>query len=506
MFCRWRSCETVSLDPLDPRPLTLALTLAACSNQTPAPGASTAQRGNSPAGAVTQEYAATPILPISTLPETPEKQPELRERLKKEGRLDGLLARAAQAQKTLGAQAAKGSCKPTRWVAEGDSRVKVRGGVKCSVPFTKASLAPDVNDTAGNEGYSPQDVSGDGVITSASTEVSVPHRPNWVYFTSWFEFVELADGSYWFGPADSGNYYTSSSPGIAPRTPQTLSGATFKQGGDGLLAAAQLTWTYPPPTTFLADGNRIYDVTGGTHTKVADKLYVSDQDETVVVAPYKPGLKRSYQVCVYNREEELCSNTLGVQWDGDQAPLAAFSATPGTGHSPQRIDFDASASRDLDGRIVSYEWDFSDYTPDEERYGVKTSHLFRSAGKYRVRLTVTDAGGNKGEFTGTVNVVDPAPNVTTKVSHSKVNGVTTTQVNLSWTPAHDIAADEYRISRSLPSDFGLSVIATLPASATSYTDDLGAITDTYALYRVCGVNLTSGSTSCNEGTFAELTR
>ncbi|EGV31925.1 PKD domain containing protein [Thiorhodococcus drewsii AZ1] len=49
--------------------------------------------------------------------------------------------------------------------------------------------------------------------------------------------------------------------------------------------------------------------------------------------------------------------------------------------------FDASASRDPDGAIRRYVWDFGDGAGAE---GIQTTHVYRQPGDYAVRLTVTD--------------------------------------------------------------------------------------------------------------------
>ena len=50
----------------------------------------------------------------------------------------------------------------------------------------------------------------------------------------------------------------------------------------------------------------------------------------------------------------------GCIYIGNLAPTAAFTATPSIGITPLTVSFDASASEDVDGTIVSYIWDFGD--------------------------------------------------------------------------------------------------------------------------------------------------
>jgi PKD repeat protein len=54
-------------------------------------------------------------------------------------------------------------------------------------------------------------------------------------------------------------------------------------------------------------------------------------------------------------------------------------------------DFDASGSSDVDGTIVSYDWDFGDESSNGS--GATASHTYATGNTYTVVLTVTDDGG-----------------------------------------------------------------------------------------------------------------
>ena len=66
------------------------------------------------------------------------------------------------------------------------------------------------------------------------------------------------------------------------------------------------------------------------------------------------------------------------------------------------VVFDGSLSYDLDGEIVSYEWDYGDGTVGDGKYGW---HQYCSIGTYDVTLTVTDNDGLKGNLTKNVFVI-----------------------------------------------------------------------------------------------------
>jgi YVTN family beta-propeller protein len=73
----------------------------------------------------------------------------------------------------------------------------------------------------------------------------------------------------------------------------------------------------------------------------------------------------------------------------DQSPLASFSATAAPAGAA--TSFDASASRDSDGRIASYTWSFGDGQTGSG--GPSTTHAYAAPGTYTVSLTLTDDEG-----------------------------------------------------------------------------------------------------------------
>jgi PKD repeat protein len=87
----------------------------------------------------------------------------------------------------------------------------------------------------------------------------------------------------------------------------------------------------------------------------------------------------------------------------NQAPEASFTFTPDTGDALLEVQFDASASQDADGEIVSYQWDFGD---GNTATGVTSTHTFQSAGVFEVRLIVTDDAGETASKTLAVTVLE----------------------------------------------------------------------------------------------------
>lgn len=71
-------------------------------------------------------------------------------------------------------------------------------------------------------------------------------------------------------------------------------------------------------------------------------------------------------------------------------PLALFSMNPSTGDLNTVFHFDASASRDPDGKITQYNWGFGD---GQAGHGVLVDHKFARGGDIPVTLTVLDDTG-----------------------------------------------------------------------------------------------------------------
>ena len=106
---------------------------------------------------------------------------------------------------------------------------------------------------------------------------------------------------------------------------------------------------------------------------------------------------------------------------GNAAPVASFTQSC-TGFS---CDFDASASSDSDGTIVSYDWSFG-------ATGVTASNTYPDYGVFSVTLTVTDDLGTTGSSTQSVIFVDPNASILTNgVAKTNLSGATNSQTNFT---------------------------------------------------------------------------
>jgi subtilisin family serine protease len=140
------------------------------------------------------------------------------------------------------------------------------------------------------------------------------------------------------------------------------------------------------------------------------------------------------------------------------APTASFTYSV----NDLAVAFNASASSDSDGSIVSYAWTFGDGTTGS---GVTTNKTYSAAGTYSVKLTVTDNAGATGtqtqSVTVTVPVTPPSNDFTLSAFGYKLKG--RLSVDLSWVGASTTSVDVFRNGVK---------IATVPNNG-SYTDVTG---------------------------------
>lgn len=87
-----------------------------------------------------------------------------------------------------------------------------------------------------------------------------------------------------------------------------------------------------------------------------------------------------------------------------QPPTASFTFSPGSPSAGQSVSFDASSSRDPDGNIIEYRWDWGDGTSPDVLQDPTAVHTFATSGSFFVTLRVRDDAGNTATVTHTVTV------------------------------------------------------------------------------------------------------
>lgn len=111
----------------------------------------------------------------------------------------------------------------------------------------------------------------------------------------------------------------------------------------------------------------------------------------------------SYQVLLVVTDNEGSTNSTSspVTITLGTPPIASFVYSPLNPKIDQDIYFNASASSDPDGRIVSYTWDFGDGSADRGR---TVTHSFANTGTFVVLLIVKDDDGNQHSSSAQVKV------------------------------------------------------------------------------------------------------
>ncbi len=85
-------------------------------------------------------------------------------------------------------------------------------------------------------------------------------------------------------------------------------------------------------------------------------------------------------------------------------PIAEIDELPSYRYVHETIYFNAFNSKDLDGMIIRYNWDFGDGTYVEKypSEGQQVTHVYRKPGEYTITLTVVDNAGGTNTDTATI--------------------------------------------------------------------------------------------------------
>lgn len=160
-------------------------------------------------------------------------------------------------------------------------------------------------------------------------------------------------------------------------------------------------------------------------------------------------------------------------------PVANFTEKAHTVPTNEQITFDASASHDPDGTIVSYNWDFGDGT---NASGITTSHAYTDDGLYTVTLTIADNNEATASITETKTVLNqpPVPSFTMNGSANEtiyipINSSVTFNASASYDPDGNITVYYWDFGDDT-NETGLSLDHTYTNAGTFYvtltvTDD-----------------------------------
>ena len=216
-----------------------------------------------------------------------------------------------------------------------------------------------VNET----GYVPLDVTAGNVEVAGGSDPPTPPPP------------PPGGGGSYFPPVPVENN--------APERPLKPSGAAFVEMG--------VEYTYSS-STYDVDDDQVrlkFDWGDGNESFWSDFV----DSNTSVSMCYNWSSISTYQVKVIAQDSQGLNSSwsiplnVSVSQEELEIPPVIDINLSGNISINDTIIFDASGSYDLDGFIVSYEWDFGDGTTGT---GISTSHKYNKSGEYTVSLTVTD--------------------------------------------------------------------------------------------------------------------
>jgi PKD repeat protein len=204
--------------------------------------------------------------------------------------------------------------------------------------------------------------------------------------------------------------------------------------GEGSIVAK---FTYSPssgydPLTVSFDGSTSLNPTDEVLTYSWDFDDGNDgEGETIEHTYQEPGTYTPVlTISIPSGETSSASGSVEVL-DSNQPPVAEFTATPEIAVAPAEIEFDATASEDPNGTIVSYSWDFGDGSTGT---GSVVTHDYDVIGVYTVVLTVTDDDDNVDQASKDITIkeesscdfgapmTEPLPSIHSSYSYAHVLG------------------------------------------------------------------------------------
>ncbi len=231
-----------------------------------------------------------------------------------------------------------------------------------------------------------------------------------------------------------------------PATAPTGTSVAFNAGGsvdpDGTIAKYE--WDL--------DGNGSFETDTGT-TATTAKIYTTPAARTITLR-------------VTDDEGATATTTVAVT-SNNQAPTAAFTATPSTAGLGQTVAFNAGTSADPDGTIAKYEWDLDGNGSFETDTATTatTSTSYAGPGAKHVQLRVTDDHGAMTTIAHDVTVLN-APLPVAAASADLPSALTGTPITFdassSTAPSSSIAKYEWDLdgNGTYETDTGTTASAT----------------------------------------------
>ena len=205
---------------------------------------------------------------------------------------------------------------------------------------------------------------------------------------------------------------------------------TFTQVPDGSAIMSPSNRKNPDSTD--ASGHYGWDVTAGYY-----KVAVSKSD-CYAPGTYSSGSNTVQPVFTTAAQQIPPAVTdLNVTMDCTNiAPVGSFTQSAATVAQHGLVHFDASASKDANGSVASYTWDFGDGTPTFTSSSPTADHSYNTAGSFTPKVTVTDDQSSTATKSGSAITVTPssAPTVTVTSSPAALTNSTSASVGFTVTP------------------------------------------------------------------------
>jgi chitodextrinase len=268
------------------------------------------------------------------------------------------------------------------------------------------STSPNIGSSSGNEssnGSKSCSISGLDYSTTYTWYVSCMDTGSGNWTNKSYQFTTEANGGDGDGdggglPPPGGDTNDTSGQNNPPETPVKPSGPTFVEMGVEYIFMS---------STYDIDEEQIryrFDWGDGTYSNWSDFM---SSNTSVSVSHYWSAIS-NYSIRVMAQDENGSNsswspvlNVTVSQAESGEIPPVADVNVPSNTSANQIIVFNASGSYDIDGVIVSYQWDFGDGTTGS---GVSPEHVYENPGEYTVTLVITDNNGNTYSKTMTVNV------------------------------------------------------------------------------------------------------
>ena len=109
----------------------------------------------------------------------------------------------------------------------------------------------------------------------------------------------------------------------------------------------------------------------------------------------------------------------------NKVPVAVING-PYSGNVNEAISFKSDGSKDEDGKITSYKWEFGDGTVSNEQ---NPTHVYTKEGTYTAKLTVTDDKGLTNTVTTNVTVQKKEDNSVEKEPNNSFQTANKLQLN-----------------------------------------------------------------------------